>query len=165
MNAELYQQYIDHMNKSVPRIAQCFQLAPYLLEETILDRFVKVADCFDPQKANIKTYANRMFWNAAIDLSKQNFIYAGDETECTSSFDQERQTLLADMISNLSEASNYIVNAVLTGKAPIKKVTRHGGKEKCMIKKWLLKKKGWAARKIDECFLEIQQALKEIESC
>lgn len=158
MNAELYTEYCKHMDRSIGKIASQFQIPIYALEESILDAFQGFASCFDPNKGSVQSYCNRCFWNAAIDLYNRSIPIQDTEEEQPKYINQERQVFLADMISNLSDASRFIVNSVLSGTVPIKKVKRHGGKEKVTIKKWLLTK-GWKQRQIKDCFEEIQTAL------
>ena len=161
MNAELYSEYCAYVSKAVPKIAYSYKVPEYLLEEYCMDAFPAFEKNFDLSKACLKTYAIRIFKNIAIDMAKKAPVEEFNEAEYAAYISQEHQVILSDAIQCLSDASKWIVDSVLTGQAPIKKVKRHGGMEKTHIKKWLITK-GWTMKKINKCFSEIGQMLKEV---
>ena len=161
MNASLYHEYCEYVSKSVPKIAYAYKVPEYLLEECCMDAFQKFAKNWNQEKSCLSTYAGTIFRNIAIDLAKKQPVEEFNEAEYAAYINQERQCMLSDAIQCLSDASKWIVDCVLTGEAPIKKVKRHGGMEKTHIKKWLIAK-GWSMKQIDNCFSEISQMLKEV---
>ena len=161
MNGELYSKYCAYVSKAIPKIAFHFQLPEYLLEEYCMDAFTAFEKNWNQEKSCLSTYAGTIFKNIAIDLAKKQPLEEFNEAEYAEYISQERQVILSDAIQCLSDASKWIVDCVLTGEAPIKRVKRHGGMEKTHIKKWLITK-GWTIKKIDKCFSEISQMLNEV---
>ena len=165
MNTELYQEYNEYIDDSLGFLSLSFNLPEHLLEEEFRNAYPRIEKSFDPEKAGIKAYANKIFKHTAIDIAKS---FKGnhpdpefDIAEYDRYINQERQVIFKDAIDRMSETSRKLVDWILAENIPAQEAGVHNKKEKTHIKEILIQK-GWKIKTITECFAEIQQTLQEV---